>query len=192
LGVMGEFDGVDHLVKAAHELIKKRGRTDIQFCLIGGGPMLESLKQLSKDLDIDDYLTFTGRVPDEELISRLSSCDVCVNPDPLNPLNDKSTMNKILEYMALERSIVQYDLLEGKRSAEDASLYADPNNIPDFATKIEDLLADPEKRAEMGRIGRSRMVDTLEWKHQVPKLLNAYAQVLDQPASESVSSEEMA
>jgi len=192
LGVMGEFDGVDHLVKAAHELIKKRGRTDIQFCLIGGGPMLESLKQLSKDLDIDDYLTFTGRVPDEELISRLSSCDVCVNPDPLNPLNDKSTMNKILEYMALERSIVQYDLLEGKRSAEEASLYADPNNIPDFATKIEDLLADPEKRAEMGRIGRSRMVDTLEWRHQIPKLLNAYAQVLDQPASESVSSEEMA
>lgn len=184
LGVMGEFDGVDHLVKAAHELIKNRGRTDIQFCFIGGGPMLESLKQLAKDLDIDEYVEFTGRVSDEELIERLSSCDVCANPDPLNPLNDKSTMNKILEYMALERAIVQYDLLEGKRSAEDASLYADPNNIPDFATKIEELLADPEKRAEMGRIGRSRMVDELEWRHQVPKLLNAYAQVFGRTPTE--------
>lgn len=188
LGVMGEFDGVDHLVKAAHELIKNRRRTDIQFCFIGGGPMLESLKQLAKDLDIDEYVEFTGRVSDEELIERLSSCDVCANPDPLNPLNDKSTMNKILEYMALERAIVQYDLLEGKRSAEEASLYADPNNIPDFATKIEDLLADPEKRAEMGRIGRSRMVNTLEWRHQIPKLLNAYAQVFGKPPVEQLTS----
>ena len=178
LGVMGEFDGVDHLVRAAHELIVNRGRTDIQFCLIGSGPTLESLRNLAAELDIEPYLEFTGRIPDRDMIDRLSTCDVCVNPDPFNPLNDKSTMNKILEYMALEKPIVQYDLLEGRRSAQGASLYAEKNNISDFASRIEELLADPDKRAQMGQRGRQRMVENLEWKHQAPRLLSAYAQAL--------------
>jgi glycosyltransferase involved in cell wall biosynthesis len=178
LGVMGPQDGVDHLLKAAQTLIVQRGRTDIQFCLIGSGSMFEELQKLARELAVIDFVEFTGRIPDEEVIRRLSSCDVCVNPDPLNPLNDKSTMNKILEYMALERPIVQYDLLEGRRSAADASVYAEPNNIQDLATKIEQLLADPEARARMGQIGRQRMVDTLEWKHQAAQLLNAYEKTL--------------
>jgi glycosyltransferase involved in cell wall biosynthesis len=178
LGVMGEFDGVDHLVRAAHELIVNRGRTDIAFCLVGSGPMLQSLKNLAGELGIAAYLEFPGRISDQEMIARICSCDVCVDCDPLNPLNDKSTMNKVLEYMALERPIVQYDLVEGKRSALDASVYAEPNNVKDLATKIEDLLANPAARAEMGAYGRKRMIDELEWKHQVPKLLEAYAVAL--------------
>jgi glycosyltransferase involved in cell wall biosynthesis len=178
LGVMAEFDGIDHLIKVAHELVVNRGRTDIQFCLIGSGPMLEPLKRLAEALDVNDYIEFAGRIPDSEVIERLSSCDVCVGPDPLNPLNNKSTMNKILEYMALERAIVQYDLLEGRRSAAEASLYAEPNNIKDLATKIESLLSNPEARARMGRVGLQRMVESLEWKHQAPKLLEAYADTL--------------
>ncbi len=178
LGVMGPQDGVDHLLKVAQMLIVQRGRTDIQFCLIGSGSMFEELQKQARELAVADYVEFTGRIPDEEVIRRLSSCDVCVNPDPMNPLNDKSTMNKILEYMALERPIVQYDLLEGRRSAADASVYAEPNNIRDLAAKIEQLLADPEARARMGQIGRQRMVDTLEWKHQAARLLNAYEKTL--------------
>jgi glycosyltransferase involved in cell wall biosynthesis len=175
---MAEFDGIDHLIKVAHELVLERGRKDIQFCLIGSGPMLEYLKKLAKDLNVDDYVEFTGRIRDAELIERISSCDVCVDPDPINPLNNKSTMNKILEYMALERPIVQYDLLEGRRSAADASLYAEPNNIGDFATKIEDLLSKPDVRVKMGHAGLQRMVEHLEWKHQVPNLLKAYKDAL--------------
>jgi glycosyltransferase involved in cell wall biosynthesis len=178
LGVMAEFDGIDHLIKVAHELILNRRRRDIQFCLIGSGPMLESLKTLAEDLKVNDYVEFTGRIPDSDVIERLSSCDVCVSPDPLNPLNNKSTMNKILEYMALERAIVQYDLLEGRRSAAGASLYADPNNIDDFATKIESLLSNPHARSQMGRLGLQRMVESLEWKHQIPELLKTYADTL--------------
>ena len=159
MGVMGEFDGVDHLVRAAHHLIAGKGRGDIQFCFIGGGPCLEDLKKMARDLGLSDYVEFTGRVPDEEMIARLSSCDVCVDCDPLNPLNDKSTMNKILEYMALGRPIVQYDLLEGRRSAGNASLYARPNDIKDLAEKISALLADEEKRSAMGKIGRERMIN---------------------------------
>jgi len=181
LGVMGEQDGVDHLLKAARVLVLDRGRTDIQFCLIGAGPAFEELQALARELGIAEFVEFTGRIPDEDVIRRLSSCDVCVDPDPSNPLNDKSTMNKILEYMALERPIVQYDLLEGRRSAAEASLYAEPNNPRDLAAKIEQLLADPEARARMGRLGRQRMVDTLEWKHQSVRLLDAYRKTLTGP-----------
>lgn len=174
LGVMGDVDGVEGLIRIVHELVVKRGRHDIQFCLIGGGPMLESLKLLARELKVSAFIEFTGRVPDDEVMERLSSCDVCVNPDPKSPLNDKSTMNKILEYMALDRPIVQFELHEGRESAAAASLYAAPNDLVDFADKIEQLLADAELRARMGAIGRQRMEQLLEWRHQVPKLLRAY------------------
>jgi len=174
LGVMGDVDGVDGLIRVVHELVVNRGRRDIQFCLIGGGPMLESLKRLATELHVSEYVDFTGRISDEEVLRRLSNCDVCVNPDPVSPLNDKSTMNKILEYMALERPIVQFDVHEGRQSAAEASLYARPNDFLNFADKIEQLLADSALRARMGTIGRRRMEQSLEWRHQIPRLLEAY------------------
>jgi glycosyltransferase involved in cell wall biosynthesis len=179
LGVMAEFDGVDYLVKAVHELVINRNRADIQFCLIGAGPMLSSLRKLADELGVGAHIEFTRRISDAEMIERISSCDLCVGPDPLNSLNDKCTMNKILEYMALERPIVQYDLLEGRRSAGDAAIYAEPNNIENLASKIEVLLADPERRTLMGRTGHDRMVDLLQWRHQAPHLLEAYRQVFN-------------
>ncbi len=179
LGVMGEFDGVDHLVKAARRIVHDLNRKDIQFCLIGSGPCFEDLVKLRDEYNLQDFMQFTGRVSDEDLIARLSSCDVCVNPDPKNPLNDKSTMNKILEYMALAKPIVQYDLLEGKRSALEASWYADPDNIEDFASKIVELIdKGDEYRAEMGQFGLRRMQDELEWAYQKEKLLKAYKHLL--------------
>ena len=174
LGVMGDVDGVDGLIRVVHELVVNRGRRDIQFCLIGGGPMLESLKRLAIELEVSEYVDFPGRISDAEVLRRLSNCDVCVNPDPVSPLNDKSTMNKILEYMALERPIVQFDVHEGRQSAAEASLYALPNDFLNFADKIEQLLADSALRARMGTIGRRRMEQSLEWRHQIPRLVEAY------------------
>ncbi len=136
--------------------------------------VLKTCKPYLLNLGINDYVEFTGRISDDELLKRLSTCEVCVNADPLNPLNDKSTMNKILEYMALSKPIVQYDLVEGKRSAGEASIYAKPNDIQDFADKIIELIDDEQKRLKMGMIGRKRMEDKLEWKHQSKKLINAY------------------
>ncbi|RMF41744.1 MAG: glycosyltransferase, partial [Alphaproteobacteria bacterium] len=112
--------------------------------------------------------------PDEVLFEVLSSSDVCVNPDRVNAMNDLSTMNKILEYMAFEKPIVQFDVTEGRRSAEDASLYAAANDPSDFAAKICELLDDPERRARMGAIGRQRVETALSWDHQVDALIAAY------------------
>jgi glycosyltransferase involved in cell wall biosynthesis len=117
---------------------------------------------------------FPGRVPDAELVQRLSSCDVCVNPDPKTPFNDASTMTKILDYMSVAKAIVQFDVLEGRRSAGEASLYARPNDPEDLAAKIVQLLDDPAARERMGRAGRERMETALQWRLQMPNLLAAY------------------
>jgi glycosyltransferase involved in cell wall biosynthesis len=177
VGVMGDQEGIDLLLDAVAELVKKRGRTDIQFCLCGSGPSRDALEVLAEKMGISDYVNFMGRVSDTTLMTVLSSADVCVNPDRVNPMNDKSTMNKIIEYMAMGKPIVQFDVAEGRYSAGDCSLYAKPNNAVDFATKIEDLLADPERRREMGEQGKIRVEAELSWKHQVPILISAYEAV---------------
>ncbi|HEX7056889.1 MAG TPA: glycosyltransferase family 4 protein [Bacilli bacterium] len=182
VGVMGEQEGIDLLLQAAKYLVLDGKRDDIRFMLIGGGPALERMRRLCSEMGIAQNVEFTGRVPDDELLARLSSCDVCVNPDPKNTFNDKSTMNKVLEYMALAKPIVQFDLLEGRRSAEDASLYAEGNDANDLARKIEWLLDNPALREQMGRVGQDRMSRLLEWRHQVPNLLEAYAAVRGKPS----------
>jgi glycosyltransferase involved in cell wall biosynthesis len=174
VGVLGEQEGIDLLLEAVGHIVRHLKRTDIQFYVVGGGPSLERLKALSRDMQLEDYVTFTGRVPDALLFKVLSTSDVCVNPDRVNAMNDKSTMNKILEYMALGKPIVQFELTEGRYSAQDASLYAKPNDPIDFAQKILQLLADPDARARMSANGRRRIETELAWSYEVPKLLSAY------------------
>ncbi|MDJ0596062.1 MAG: glycosyltransferase family 4 protein [Pleurocapsa sp. MO_226.B13] len=174
LGVMGEPEGIDYLLESIRHIVCDRKRQDIHFMLIGSGPMFEQMQNLAVQLGVSKFVEFTGRIPDSELLARLSSCDVCVNPDKKMPYNDKSTMNKIMEYMAMGKPIVQFDLLEGRHSAREASVYAKGNDSIDFADKILELLADPQKREEMGAIGMRRMKEKLEWRYQIPILLKAY------------------
>jgi glycosyltransferase involved in cell wall biosynthesis len=174
VGVMGRQEGIDGLLAAIHHIVVELKRTDIQFGLVGGGTELPALRVLAERLNVADYVTFTGRVPDAELLAMLNTADVCVNPDVANEMNDKSTMNKIMEYMALGKPIVQYDLTEGRVSAQDASLYAERNDPIDLARKTVALLDDEALRARMGQIGRERVRNALAWEHEAPRLLAAY------------------
>ncbi len=174
VGVMGKQEGIDLLLQAARHMIKDLGRDDVQFCLVGGGTSLGDMTKMAEDLGLSDHVTFTGRVSDLELLEVLNTADVCVNPDVANSMNDKSTMNKIMEYMALGKPIVQFDLTEGRFSAQDASLYAANNDPQDMARKILELLEAPAKRRVMGDSGRRRIETELEWRYEVPKLLSAY------------------
>jgi glycosyltransferase involved in cell wall biosynthesis len=174
VGVMGQQEGIDLLLQAVRYLVRDLGRHDIHFGLVGGGTELPALRALAADLGIEDYVTFTGRVPDHQLLEMLNTADICVNPDVANAMNDKSTMNKIMEYMALGKAIVQFDLREGRVSAQDASLYAEQNDVMDFAEKIVVLLEDEPRRRRMGEFGRNRVVNSLAWEHEVPRLLAAY------------------
>jgi glycosyltransferase involved in cell wall biosynthesis len=174
VGVMGQQEGLHYLLEAARRIIVDKGRNDVHFGLVGGGPELDNLKQMAVDLGVADYVTFTGRVPDKYLLEMLNTADVCVNSDEFNPMNDKSTMNKIMEYMALGKPIVQFDLFEGRFSAQEASLYAARNDAGDMADKILQLLDDPALRERMGAFGRARVERDLAWPHEEPRLLAAY------------------
>ncbi len=176
VGVMGDQEGIDLLLEAVRIVIRDHQR-DVQFVLVGGGPALAGLKDMARALGIEDHVTFTGRAPDDVLFSALSSADICVNPDRVNPMNDKSTMNKILEYMAFSKPIVQFEVTEGRYSADRASLYAKANDPRDFADKIVELLDDPARCREMGEFGRRRVETELSWDHQVDTLVAAYTRV---------------
>ena len=174
VGVMGPQDGVHYLLEAARYIVHDLGRRDVHFGLVGAGPEFEAMQALARELAVEDYVTFTGRAPDDEMLAMLNTADVCVNPDVHNEMNDKSTMNKVMEYMALGKAMVQFEMTEGRFSAQEASLYAAPNDPHDLADKILELLADPARCARMGAFGRQRVEDALEWRHEEPKLLAAY------------------
>lgn len=174
VGVIGKQEGLDLLLQAVAYMRRELQREDVQFVIVGGGTELAALRELARQLSLADCVEFTGRIPEADLWEIMSTADVCVNPDRANEMNDKSTMNKILEYMALGKPIVQFDLTEGRFSAGDASAYARPNDTVDFASKLCELLDDPERRSRMGALGRSRIEAGLAWHHQIPRLLEAY------------------
>lgn len=174
VGVMGKQEGLEYLLQAAQYLVREKRRQDVHFVLVGGGTQLDVLRTYATRLDLGEFVTFTGRAPEQVLLEVLNTADVCVNADVVNAMNDKSTMNKIMEYMALGKAIVQFELTEGRFTAREASLYAKPNDYIDLASKIAELLDDPVRREQMGRYGRERVEKVLAWKHEAPKLLHAY------------------
>jgi len=182
VGVMGDQEGIDLLLEAVDHMVHGLGRQDVQLCLVGSGPSLAALKQLCSKMGLDPYVDFAGRVPDDQMFEILSTADVCVNPDRVNAMNNFSTMNKIMEYMALEKPIVQFDVVEGRVSAQDASLYAAKNDPLDLAAKIVELLDAPERRKTMGREGRQRVLRDLSWQAQIPALISAYQATARKPA----------
>jgi glycosyltransferase involved in cell wall biosynthesis len=179
VGVIGDQEGVDLLLKSMQHLVYEMGRTDVQLTLAGSGPSLRYLQQLAVELKVADYVSFLGRISNSELFELLSTADVCVNPDRVTAMNDLSTMNKIMEYMAFAKPIVQFDVREGRYSAQSASVYAKANDIVDFAEKIAELLADEDRRVRMGLFGRERVEKTLSWQTQIPNLIAAYEKVLE-------------
>lgn len=174
VGVIGKQEGLDLLLESINHIRGKRNRDDVQFVIVGSGPELDEVKKLAMASELDELVTFTGRVDDATLFTILSTADVCVNPDRPNTMNDKSTMNKIMEYMALGKPIVQFDLTEGRVSAGEASLYVRNTDTAEFGDKILELVDDPVRRDRMGAFGQKRIFGELAWDHESAKLLSAY------------------
>ncbi|MDF5755021.1 glycosyltransferase family 4 protein [Spongiactinospora sp. TRM90649] len=174
LGVMGPQDGVDYALRALARLRDEHDRTDWHAVFIGAGDTFDDMVALSRELGLAEQVEFTGRIPDEDLLRYLSTADVCLSPDPLNPLNDVSTMNKVMEYMAMARPIVSFELREARVSAGEAALYAPGNDESAFAKLIVELLDDPAERARMGEIGRRRVAGPLSWERSREALISAY------------------
>jgi glycosyltransferase involved in cell wall biosynthesis len=178
LGVMAPQDGVDYLLRSIRHVVDVVKRRDVHFTLIGSGDSFPAVKRLRDDLGLTDFVEMTGRIPDEDVAGYLSTADLCVCPDPLNPLNDVSTMNKVLEYMTFGRAMVSFDLKESHYSAQEGALYATPNDEIEFGEKVIQLLDDDRLREEMGRRNRERVQSELSWEHTSKELLRAYDSLL--------------
>jgi len=179
LGVMGPNDGLDILLRAIAHVVQERGRSDVRFVLVGDGDLRADLVALSAALRVEAHVFFTGRVPDAELIAIVSSADMCVAPDPDDPLNRVSSMNKIVEYMALGKPIVAFDLPETRATAGPAALYAACSTPAALGDRVLELLDDPARRAVMASAARARFETVLAWEHQAPVLLTLYRELLD-------------
>jgi glycosyltransferase involved in cell wall biosynthesis len=176
VGIMGVQDGLDYLLRALSALITMQ-RHDFYCVIIGKGSAVGEMKALAAKLGLDEYVCFTGFIPDADMIRYLSTADICVDPDPSNSFNDRCTMVKMMEYMALGKPIVAFDLPEHRVTAQKAALYARPNDERDFARQISVLMDDPDRRINMGRIGRERVRNELAWPYQAKHLLEAYASI---------------
>ncbi|TCC05621.1 glycosyltransferase WbuB [Kribbella soli] len=177
IGVMGPQDGVDIVVRAADHIVNNLQRTDIAFTLMGGGDSFDDVVALRDELGLTEYIEFTGRVPDETVRAVMSTADLGLSPDPKNPLNDVSTMNKTMEYMAFELPVVAFDLVETKVSAADAAVYVEPNDVAQYGDAIVELLDDQVRRRRMAKLGRERVERVLAWKHQQKAYLEVYDQL---------------
>jgi glycosyltransferase involved in cell wall biosynthesis len=174
IGVMGPQDGVDIAVRAAGIIVREFGRDDIAFTLIGSGDSYDELVALRDELNLQGHVEFTGRAPDELVTKIMSTASAGLSPDPKNPLNDVSTMNKTMEYMAFELPVVAFDLRETRVSAQDAAVYATPNDVHEYAKALVGLLDDEAARAQLGKLGRARVEDDLAWSHQERAYLGVY------------------
>ncbi len=179
VGVIGQQEGMDLLVAAADHLVNVLGHRDVHFAIVGFGPHLDEVKRDVRAHGLEDWFTFTGALYGEDLLAVLNTADIGVSPDPKNAMNDISTMNKVMEYMTLEKPVVQFDLTEGRMSADEASLYARANDPVDFAKKLAMLIEDPALCKRMGKIGRERVLGWLSWDHSMPNLLAAYDRIFN-------------
>jgi glycosyltransferase involved in cell wall biosynthesis len=171
---MGFQDGVDYFLRAIQHLTRDLGKTEIYCVIIGKGDAWQGLQAIAAQLGIQDYVWFTGRISDEDLLRYLSTADLCIDPDPSNPFNDRSTMIKMMEYMALGKPIVAFDLPEHRVTAQEAAIYARGNDEMDFARQIAWLIDHPEQRQEMSQFGMKRVQSDLAWSYQEKHLLAAY------------------
>jgi glycosyltransferase involved in cell wall biosynthesis len=179
VGVIGQQEGMDLLIEALDILGREMGHDDVRLVVVGFGPHLAAVQADVAARGLSERVTFTGARYGDELLSILNAIDIGVAPDPKNAMNDISTMNKVMEYMTLEKPLVQFDLIEGRASAGDAALYAKANEPRDFARQLARLIEDPALCADLGRKGRERVQASLSWSASTPNLLAAYDRLFD-------------
>ena len=180
IGVMGPQDGVDIVVRAADIVVNKLGRDDVAFTLIGSGDCFDELVALRDELGLAGHVEFTGRAPDELVARIMSTADAGLSPDPKNPLNDVSTMNKTMEYMAFGLPVIAFDLRETRVSAGDAAVYVQPNDEHEYAEAIVTLIDDQPRRTLMGKLAQERVEQELAWSHQESAYLGVYERLLSE------------
>jgi glycosyltransferase involved in cell wall biosynthesis len=174
VGDMNPQDGIDNLLQAAAHVRWTERRADVRFVLVGDGSAYQALRDTAARLSLDDCVEFTGRLAPRDALHRLAGCDLCVIPDPKNEFTDSCVMVKSLEYMALGKPIVAFELKETRTICGEAALYARENDFRSLADEILRLVDDPALRRRLGQIGRQKIETELAWTYCERALLSAY------------------
>jgi glycosyltransferase involved in cell wall biosynthesis len=188
LGNMNPQDGVDRFLEMARLVRHVHHRTDIGFVMIGNGDSFEGLVRRRDDWRLEDAVVMTGRIPWSDVIAALRATDICVQPDPPGKLNDHSTMNKLMEYMALGRAVVCYDLVETRVSGGDAVVYVEGGGADELAAAVMALADDPDRIRAFQQAAAARVRDVLGWEHQADRLVGVYQKLF--PGGVAVASHE--
>jgi len=178
VGLIGQQEGIENLLRAAEHIVKAKGRDDVKFVVVGTGPYLEHVRRRSADMGLERNVRFTGYIPNRDKYEVLTTADVCINPEFGNAFTDKSTMIKIMEYMSVAKPVVQFYTTEGEVTAGPAAVYVRENDAVKFAEALLELLGDDARRAEMGAVGRRRVEDRWAWGIQKERLRDAYRRIL--------------
>ena len=181
VGIMGAQDGVDLLIEAMDDLVRRQKRDDVQCVIVGSGTELPRLLRMAREKGLEDHVTFTGFLSGESLLAAYSAFDIGVIPDPKNVYNDKISMNKVFEYMTLGIPFVAFDLIETRRAAGEAALYASDNDSASLAAHIARIAGDPDLAGALAEEGAARAATMLNWERERPKLLAAYDLALNGP-----------
>lgn len=181
LGVMGPQDGVEIVLETLDILVHRMGREDLHVALLGFGDSYPELVATAHRLGLDDYVTFTGRADAKLIAEYLSSADLAFSPDPLNPLNDVSTMNKTMEYLSYALPVVAFDLTETRVTGGDAIRYVEPTNLDAYAKAVAELLDDPEERVRMAVAARRRAEAELDWAPQRRRYVGVFDRLFAVP-----------
>lgn len=181
IGIIGDQDGVDHMVRAIDYLVRERNFTDFRAVIVGDGPALASVQELATELNLEDYITFTGYLSGDALLKTVSAFDIGVIPDPVNEYNDKISMNKVFEYSALGIPSVAYPLSETRRLLGAAGIFARGADPADLANACFTVMADEDLRKRCGAAAATLAATSFSWDRESRKYVGAFERLIPAP-----------
>jgi glycosyltransferase involved in cell wall biosynthesis len=174
LGTVADQDGLEGIVEVLSCLRYRTPAVDAVLTVIGDGSARHKFEAALKRSGLATRVTITGWVTPDRVPVLLQDADVCVDPAPATILNERSTMIKLMEYLALGKPVVAYDLLETRRTVCDAAMLVRPGDAQAFAEQIAMLAQDPVLRSTLAHRARDRARE-LTWERSESELLAAYA-----------------
>jgi glycosyltransferase involved in cell wall biosynthesis len=174
LGTIAEQDGLDRIAEILAQVRRKRPGLNVLLTVIGDGDARQEFEAALDEWGVRDCVYMTGWVRADQVPELLQEADVCVDPAPATLLNERSTMIKLMEYLALGKPVVAYDLLETQRTVGDAGVLVQRGDPAAFADALVRLAEDPALRSGLAQMARER-AQGLTWECSESALLEAYA-----------------
>lgn len=179
LGSVVQYEGVEYIIEAA-SILKNRGITNFAVLIVGDGAVLENIKAITSELDMNEFVTFTGRVPHDEIEDYYSVVDICPLPRKGLPVCEMVSPLKPFEAMAMGKVVVSSDVAALAEIINDqvTGLLHRKDDAEDLANKIGQLITDEKLRSRLGKAARKWVVAERDWKVIAKRVDHVYQNLL--------------